>query len=114
MEETKTGVHESEYDIYCLRHKGSTHTPVGIFTSYAGQKMHSTVKRLNVRTGPTTLSPVKTIVNDIVNNKRTEFEIGKTVAAVRKSDKQLTLWAQCKIKSEKQFITGWCCLSYLR
>lgn len=114
MEGIKTKGYESEYDVYYLKNKGSTYTPAGIFTSYSGLKMHSTVKRLNVRTGPTVLSSIKTSVYDIVNNKHTEFNICKTAVAVRKSDKQLTLWAECKIKSGDDFLTGWCCLSYLR
>ena len=114
MEDIRSKGYESEYDVYYLKNKGSTHTPAGIFTSYAGSKMYSTAKRLNVRTGPTVLSSIKTSVYDTVNNKRTEFNIGKTAVAIRKSDKQLTLWAECKIKSGNDFLTGWCCLSYLR
>lgn len=114
MEEIKSKGYGNEYDVYYLKNKGSTYTPAGIFTSYSGLKMYSTVKRLNVRTGPTVLCPIKTFVNDIVNNQRTEFEIGKTAVVIRKSDKQLTLWAECKIKSGNDFLTGWCCLSYLR
>lgn len=113
MEEIKSKGYGSEYDIYILKDKGSTHTPAGIFASYAGSKMYSTVKRLNVRTGPTVLCPIKTSVYDIVNNKRTEFNIGRTAVAVRKSDKQLTLWAECEITGDR-FLTGWCCLTYLR
>ena len=114
MEEIKSKGYGNEYDVYYLKNKGSTYTPAGIFTSYSGLKMYSTVKRLNVRTGPTVLCPIKTFVNDIVNNQRTEFEICKTAVVIRKSDKQLTLWAECKIKSGNDFLTGWCCLSYLR
>ena len=114
MEEIKTEGYKSEYNVYYLKNKGDTHTPAGIFTSHTGSKMYSTVKRLNVRTGPTVLSPIKTFVNDIVNNERTEFTINKTAVTVRKSDKQLTLWAECEIKSGDRFLTGWCCLTYLR
>lgn len=114
MEGIKAKGYRNEYDVYYLKNKGSTHTPAGIFTSYTGLKMHSTVKRLNVRTGPTVLSPVKTFVNDIVNNERTEFIVNKTAVAVRKRDKQLTLWAECKIKSGDGFLIGWCYLKYLK
>lgn len=114
MEEINLKVMETNTMCIYLKNKGSTYTPAGIFTSYSGLKMYSTVKRLNVRTGPTVLCPIKTFVNDIVNNQRTEFEIGKTAVVIRKSDKQLTLWAECKITSGNDFLTGWCCLSYLR
>jgi len=114
LEGIKTRGYGNEYDVYYLKNKGDTNTPVGIFTSSAGLKMYSTAKRLNVRTGPTVLSPVKIIVNNIVDGKRTQFEIGKNAVAVSKSDKQITMWAECKITSGKKILTGWCCLTYLR
>lgn len=116
MERIKIRNYKEEYDIYYLKNKRDTYTPVGHFTSCVGKIMHSRVPLLNARIDPTVLSPIKTAVQKMYDNKKlTQFDIMRHVVAVNKKDKSISEWVECKITAgDKKLVTGWCCLDYLR